>query len=259
MANCVFCGNEGPVTREHVLPRWLGDLLPGDGHFTITRQGELGETRTYKDSSLGIVTRSVCAACNNGWMSELEGRAKPLLEPLISGHARTLTPTDQMALALWATKTSISLLYASKAPEGAEILHRAAVFDGRVPPNTGIWLAAYSADPPSYTSWIRTRTMEMRAENHQEDIHLGQFVTLTIGHYAHQVLLTPSAWAFRKLDALVPPGAQMFFRPVPQQSDVHWPPERALSSVDLARFADAFVSWISDDDSRIRILAADEE
>ncbi len=35
MGGCVFCGG-GPVTKEHVLPKWLRDLVPDTrGNYLI--------------------------------------------------------------------------------------------------------------------------------------------------------------------------------------------------------------------------------
>lgn len=45
--------------------------------------------------------RSVCASCNNGWMSALEAAAKPKLLPLITGQEVSLSTDDQLLVAQW--------------------------------------------------------------------------------------------------------------------------------------------------------------
>lgn len=55
------------------------------------------------------MTGSVCKQCNNGWMSILERKAKPILAPLILGEKRTLSETEQELVATWTIKTAICL------------------------------------------------------------------------------------------------------------------------------------------------------
>jgi hypothetical protein len=45
--------------------------------------------------------RVVCTTCNNGWMSQLEDRVKPLLLPGLTGKDVSLRATDQKALSEW--------------------------------------------------------------------------------------------------------------------------------------------------------------
>jgi len=54
-----------------------------------------------------MTTGAVCASCNNGWMSDLEGRAKPMLETMLEGRGRALHQEGQRTLAAWALKTAI--------------------------------------------------------------------------------------------------------------------------------------------------------
>jgi len=53
-----------------------------------------------------LQVRSVCADCNNGWMSALEQEARPILEPLIRSH-KLLGPRtrDAEILSRWSMKT----------------------------------------------------------------------------------------------------------------------------------------------------------
>jgi hypothetical protein len=53
--------------------------------------------------------KRVCEACNNGWMSHLEGNAKPIIVELIKGRRAlaTLGEEERQILARWAGKTAI--------------------------------------------------------------------------------------------------------------------------------------------------------
>ena len=55
------------------------------------------------------------SSCNNGWLSALEGAAKPVLAPLIRGESRRLPYDDQAVIAAWTCKTAlVSLLAAAE-------------------------------------------------------------------------------------------------------------------------------------------------
>jgi hypothetical protein len=49
-------------------------------------------------TAFDFVAKTVCAKCNNGWMSNIEKEAKPSLTPMIEGEAITLDRTAQIAV-----------------------------------------------------------------------------------------------------------------------------------------------------------------
>lgn len=105
---CVFCGGR-PLSKEHVLPRWLRDHLD-----------YLTETQVWATDSEGVLTsvdsipippgervvKAVCVRCNSGWMAQLEGDVRPALVPLIRGRRRT-TRLQAAMVARWAMKTAM--------------------------------------------------------------------------------------------------------------------------------------------------------
>src|SRR5690349_3014728 len=103
MRTCVFCGGL-PLTREHVYPQWLQQFSAPRAYIqregshqgpfpqTVVRQNAMGqyvvvdEVRGNRTPILHEVTvKSVCATCNNGWMSTLEnsirGPLKKMADP----------------------------------------------------------------------------------------------------------------------------------------------------------------------------------
>ena len=86
---CIFC-NGHPLIKEDAWPQWLVTLVGRDRISCTVWQGDSIQRRF---PTKGIVQRvvCVCAACNNGWMSQLESTAKPILAPLVDGIATTLT------------------------------------------------------------------------------------------------------------------------------------------------------------------------
>lgn len=240
MTLCIFCANQATLTREHVLPQWLRSLPVGEGPFTIRRISETGQATDYKSRGVDIVARAVCGTCNGGWMSDLEVTAMPLLSPMITGGRRSMAPDEQDVVSRWAAKTAIMILYATQPPVGVSPLHRTYLCEGTLPPNTGIWLAKYRVDPPAYNSWIRTRVIEMRLPSQPEAIQTGQSVTLTLGYYVQQVLLTPPQWFGRSFKFTAPTALEPRLLRIPQEKVVQWPPSAVVSTEELERNADSF-------------------
>lgn len=98
--SCVFCGAR-PVTREALIPKWLRKLLKERTGAAFDRTPG---RKPWVMSLLTTVRRQVCAACNNGWMSELENEAKPVLTPMLLDETSVLSPRQQVTLAKWAMK-----------------------------------------------------------------------------------------------------------------------------------------------------------
>lgn len=118
----MFCGGL-PLTREHVYPQWLQNFsgpqsfIDREGGYqksvpqTVARKNSLGEyveilaTRGKKAPNLHEVTvKAVCAACNNGWMSALEGQVLPTLKKLANHDKLVLDRNLKNLLAAWAHK-----------------------------------------------------------------------------------------------------------------------------------------------------------
>ncbi len=101
------------MTLEHVLPHWLTDFFLNDlGQRTfdthiVTPDNE--ERRRWENKEMDLTVRRVCGGCNGGWMSELEGKAKPVLLPLLRGENLpiTLSAEEQDLLGVWVYKTAL--------------------------------------------------------------------------------------------------------------------------------------------------------
>lgn len=113
---CVFCGRV-PLTREHVFPRWLVQMINTLGQpRSATRVSDRGEHlhNIWQTSTIDLKARKVCRPCNSGWMSALEVAARPILEPLIlSPGEATFSEEEAVTLGTWIAKTVLtaSLLY----------------------------------------------------------------------------------------------------------------------------------------------------
>lgn len=104
---CVFCKQEGKITREHVLPNWLSKL--SSKKITVTNEF-IGDNPIHWDSLIfQHKAKIVCKECNSGWMSELEVAVKPILLNLLLLNKVTITRKEQAILSFWAQKTVLML------------------------------------------------------------------------------------------------------------------------------------------------------
>lgn len=144
---CIFCGGS-QLSKEHVFPDWLrGACAPFIGKQTTTRFRSLScKHRVWPSSSFQATVRKVCSNCNSGWLSELEGRTKALLESLMMGGERLLNSAEQTRLAFWCVKTAIVMDAAQPKPG--------------VPANHAQHICSAGALPANYVITLHTADFE---------------------------------------------------------------------------------------------------
>lgn len=187
--SCVFCGATSNLTREHVLPDWLTqvglDLTPSEHQF-----GRLNRVpRQWSSRPFTTTVKMVCATCNGGWLSALEGAAKPVLAPLIHGESRRLPYEDQALIAAWTCKTSIvSLLQYSKEDRldgyGVPPSEYTSLYeqrDRREPlPFSQYWIGSYSGGR-GFSIWVTPFVIEVVGAESPPDIPSGYAMTIALG------------------------------------------------------------------------------
>jgi len=97
MPDCIFCPNPADSV-EHVFPQWVLDrkkLGPSRFHFG---------NRPERVADIDLTVKSVCGACNNGWMSDLENDAKPILQSMFGDRKISLDQNNQVVLIAWLMK-----------------------------------------------------------------------------------------------------------------------------------------------------------
>jgi hypothetical protein len=116
MKHCVFCGEPG-VTREHIISTAVQKRMQlTDVEIEIGVREETGDGEFRDAHGLNqLVTRRVCAACNSGWMSQLEvdflAAAGPLVEPewpRLESEFLSEAVKKNEVIARWAVKTAIT-------------------------------------------------------------------------------------------------------------------------------------------------------
>ena len=138
MPQCPFC-TESAKTNEDVWPLWLIQLVGGTRPRTDIRNKRGGVARSWNDPRVKV---KVCKGCNNGWMSDLEQRAKPLIASMARGAACHIAPGEARVLAAWAVKAAMLFEYASSRDglfyQQSDRAHLKE--NGEPPTGTAVWL-----------------------------------------------------------------------------------------------------------------------
>ena len=116
---CFFCGATEGLTREHLLPDWLPDVLPAESepvmHFRQIGK-DPAERREWLRRPFRERSHVACGDCNHHWMSDLETAASKALAPLVRHEPSWLGAEAQSLAAGWAFKTCL-VLQASQTDE----------------------------------------------------------------------------------------------------------------------------------------------
>lgn len=113
---CIFCRKKGDISKEHFWPEWLGQYLPKSSndrniselHAAEGKFSKRLQNRTERQGN--VITkkiRVVCRECNNGWMSALEEKVKPIIVSLLQDHSYKLNKEKINNLALWVAVKAI--------------------------------------------------------------------------------------------------------------------------------------------------------
>lgn len=198
---CIFCEARG-LSKEHILPDWLKELLSKTPNIRHTF-GVVGasivtgipklERHSRQGHSGTVKVRVVCQACNNGWLSVLEGHAKPILISLIRGEKCRLGPDDLNILSTWAAKTAMTAEYKQPRPDGTTQEERAFLKQKkRPPPHWLVWVAAYDG-----TGWDDLTLFQSRGNLRESPIHRSgaavhyiQATTFGMGHVIFHIIGT---------------------------------------------------------------------
>lgn len=145
-------------------------------HRFTPSKGNESKAKEWESDGPSLTTTSVCLKCNNGWLSELETAASPLIGPLLLGEPKNLTADQQTVIAHWSYKT-VLLLQMVRAkkdrPIPAERFRE--VFNlGRPPTDVRIWLGL-----PSGNSAMHEASTEINLANDRHAVP-GFFTALAI-------------------------------------------------------------------------------
>jgi len=106
LRQCLFCESDAN-SGEHMFPLWLLRRFDTPSGVRVSLERGSRQLPEWKMACHDHRVRFVCTACNNGWMSNLENSAKPVLERLLSDQSTVLDPKDQSIIAAWSAKCAM--------------------------------------------------------------------------------------------------------------------------------------------------------
>lgn len=91
------------------------DVVYSTRQVDIDKATVLQDDHERRQTYSAIKLKGVCRICNNGWMSDIEREAQPILEPMIRGVRTAVPVRDQEPLARW---MALKTLEADLIPHG---------------------------------------------------------------------------------------------------------------------------------------------
>jgi hypothetical protein len=240
---CIFCG--GPAnSREDVWPCWMTSRFVAPGTMEQERGPDLRMT-SWRVDRPELVVKRVCKTCNNGWMSQLQSRAKPVIERLWDQTEVTLDLHDCKALSSWAVMTSMMLQTFDETDRWLYTDYDRTLMwhEQRIPSFIGIWIANCIGHTETYSAG---RSMSGTAQDTQRQAR-GSAVTMAFGKLGIQVLKVNPDGDTRDLKQItVGQGwgdwENIALQIWPLKGElVNWPPPRGIrSEAELEIFAGRF-------------------
>ena len=223
---CLFCDNPAN-SREHVWPDWflktlavrkpVRSVLPSGRVFELTGDWTI---------------RCVCRVCNNGWMSQLKAKVKPVLALLSADISIPLSETEQTDLSVWALKTAMVV-------EGVKPRQMSRFFGSaarravrehyKIGAGTHVWLGRYLA----FGLFAAASQIQYGFPPLEEE-GWANITTLVIGHLALQVLALDFPTANDTRTFNIPlrtgPWSETLFAIAPVSRRAIWPPPQSFGN-----------------------------
>lgn len=186
---CIFCGSSKRLTKEHILPKWLRKYLPVNDHRSrhvvssldgVGKRGKLERPGTMFSQTLRIV----CADCNNGWMSLLQQKAKPILSKLIKNEWPVLSQNDQAIMSTWAAMTTCVSEFSDQHTATIPQDHRSFIFQTKsVPQDWFVWIGRIGKESTPLFPHINHFGAKIRDSLEGNEVDFAfQSTCFTIGH-----------------------------------------------------------------------------
>jgi hypothetical protein len=261
--SCIFCEETRKMSGEHVWGDWTKDYVERTSNkhthanVFVPKPGapESAVVRIRAGDPLDSKVHVVCQPCNNGWLSEIQNRAKDLLIPLFNGNPCDLSPDDQAALATWMAMATMTgeFLSADRKRIAIPQSDRTWLMDRKTaPPGWHVWAGHYERrDWPA--QWVKAgfpivNADELPAVISDEDKRpTMQTTAFTVGKLfvfamSSEFPEIPAGWDWRTAPLARTKLVKLW--PTTEQT-IKWPPE-SMDDVDADAFAGAVIFYFED-------------
>lgn len=180
------------MTKEHVIPRWLTQVLPeqaryrGQDQTTVLLHPERAvhssRRREVAEPFNSITVKAVCGSCNNGFMNGIEGEARPWLSTMIRGSfALSMSIEAATAVAVWAVKTSLMAQLTGSDPAELDQVYKE-FYASRLPTaECLVWAAAVGNESWALRAECRTALLPSSDGSPTNVVDPPNILTVTIG------------------------------------------------------------------------------
>jgi len=163
VGKCIFCGDVGQLTGEHVFSHWTHKFLPprSKKYVSLRATSYIDQTEFKNVSKHGdvrdIKVYCVCEKrCNNGWMRQyIEDTAIQIMKSLIIGSDSRIFPHQRKLIASWAVMKAMVSEYDFGQHVSTHHTHRKYIMKHHHPPlkGWGVWIGHYIRRAPT-PSWL---------------------------------------------------------------------------------------------------------
>jgi hypothetical protein len=190
--SCAFCPRDAD-SREHNWSAWIGDLFNSPGYNFHRFDIKNRNLKTWRTLKLDEKSKVVCQNCNNGWMSDLEARAKTAFSEMIrDGSGICLLSRGIALLAAFAFKCAV--ISDLSDPRGSPFFSAFERYRFReslqIPSGVKMWISTFH-DPRGRRGVFTSYSTHPNDETFR-DLKFNVF-TFVAGHLAFQVHSTK--WA----------------------------------------------------------------
>jgi hypothetical protein len=206
---CIYCRTNPAGSNEHIFGTWLiTDLTavlgraPGHGWIGSEENrreihGREGRANRY---SFDFTTDTVCHRCNNGWMNNVDIKARRTVHSLMRGDRTLLTGKARARVAAWAAKTAVTARFAHVEPDYVSELWTNELFNShKAPRDWLVWLAHYRGNEGlKYLA----EDVRVTAPNSPTDVLIphGVLMTMVLGQLCVQILGFENTFALTESD-----------------------------------------------------------
>ena len=262
ITKCVFCGSTN-LNHEHVFSKWTHRFLaprkPGRARSFVGTQFAdrvIGQEIKLPGQVRDWQVKCVCGGrhhtCNNGWMREIENRARPVLIPLIEGDEHRLYPPQQKIIATWAILKAIVGEYGGRHVVNVHHKQRKYLKTHSLPPKNGwgVWIGSYyrANYRPEWVSrpfLLITKDVRSQVKDETATYYNSCASTQIVGKLFIHVVHSPMPDFIRRLH-FHPPERGTLFRIWPDsETSIKWP-SRALSDRDADSVSDGIATLLTE-------------
>ena len=228
-----------------MFPRWVHKSVKT--REPLSRR--IGDTRPEVTDEQEVRIPCVCATCNNGWMSRLETKCKPMIGSLIEDLSLKLDAAHRKFLSEWALKTAmVTDACGGRARFFTDTeCHAFRSKNREIPDGTSVWAGRFTGRTLSAIG------AEFRVDSPTaQGVAHGYVFSICVGHLILQVLSLHKRPDITKLTvAATPIKWENFLTPLwpalePKTQSITWPPKGSFALVENLNFGNLHYGHLID-------------